>query len=81
MENRLRRVGLPYSWSEQDEDEPGWHGNLGEVSETDCLTEANKCGHWLIQSVELANQNVGRLGTLRKLLHEVGVLKSYNRGI
>ena len=67
-------VGLKVALgSQHHKQEPGRDWNLREVTEDHGLLQSDEGGQGLLQELDLANQDVRSLGTLRDLLHKVAV--------
>ena len=75
LKHRLHvcRLSNTHTRAEHDEEEAGGDRDLGEVSQDGRLLQPDEGGEGLLQEVNLANQDVGGLRTLRYLLHEVAI--------
>lgn len=50
---------------------PCWHRNLGEASQSRGLSQTYKRDEGFVQEIHLTDQDVGRFGVARDLLHEL----------
>lgn len=58
-------------WTENDEDETGWNGHLGEIAQENGFAEAHKCRELIVEKVDFANENIRGFSTERNFPHEI----------